>query len=117
MIFQPPTLEDASLQGVLLQAGFLRQQILLTPLNPQLELEWQFQTSLEATHHSTAIEGNPLTLEEVRLLLSSKPLQKPRNRELEVRNYKQALDWIRLHWTGRNKSIDHEVILDRKSVV
>jgi Fic family protein len=117
MIFQPLLQDSSELQGLLLQAGFIRQQILLTPLNPRLELEWQFQTSIEATHHSTAIEGNPLTLEEVRRLLSGQPLLKPRNRELEVAHYKVALDWIHSEWTGRNKFLTGDVILHLHSLI
>ena len=112
MIFRPIVPDNAELQELLLRAGFIRQQILITPLNPRIELEWQLNTSVEATHHSTAIEGNPLTLEEVRRLLSGKPLQKPRNRELEVRNYKNALDEIRGEWTASPKAITAATILN-----
>lgn len=112
MIFQPTIPDNAELQELLLQAGFVRQQILLAPLNPRIELEWQLTVAVEATHHSTAIEGNPLTLEEVRRLLSGKPLQKPRNRELEVRNYKNALDEIRGEWTATPKAITAVTILN-----
>jgi Fic family protein len=109
MIFRPSIPDTPELQELLLQTGFVRQQILLAPLNPRTELEWQMNVAVEATHHSTAIEGNPLTLEEVRRLLSSKPLQKPRNREIEVRNYKNALDGILSEWTAsRNRDHDPE---------
>ncbi len=82
MIFAPQILESPELQALLFQAGFLRQEVLLTPLNPRLELELQFNTSLQATHHSTAIEGNPLTLEEVRQLLSGKPLSASSDKDI-----------------------------------
>lgn len=112
MIFQPTIPDNSELQELLLQAGFVRQQILLAPLNPRTELERQMDTAVEATHHSTAIEGNPLTLEEVRRLLSGKPLQKPRNREIEVRNYKTALDEIRSEWTAIGKAVTATTILN-----
>ena len=105
MIFRPTNPDNPELQGLLLQAGFVRQQILLAPLNPRLELEWQMNAAIEATHHSTAIEGNPLTLEEVRRLLSGQPLRKPRNREIEVRNYKNALDEILNEWTAKYNTL------------
>ncbi len=111
MIFRPTIPDHPEAQELLLQAGFARQQILLAPLNPRLELEWQLNTALEATHHSTAIEGNPLTLEEVRRLLSGKPLQKPRNREIEVRNYKNALDEVLSDWTASRKAVTATTIL------
>ena len=112
MIFRPTVPDNPELQELLLQAGFVRQQILLAPLNPRLELEWQLNAAVEATHHSTAIEGNPLTLEEVRRLLSGKPLQKPRDREIEVRNYKTSLDEIRSEWTAIPKAVTTTTILN-----
>ncbi len=112
MIFQPQILISANLEALLWQASLLRQTVLLTPINPQIELEWRFQSSIEATHYSTAIEGNPLTLEEVRKLLSNQPILKPRNREIEVRNYKHALDWIRHEWSGHNKPLDSQTIIE-----
>jgi Fic family protein len=117
MIFRPRFTVTPELGSLLQEAATRRQQLLLAAINPRAELEWQFTSSVEATHYSTAIEGNPLTLEEVRRLLSSQPIQKPRQPEIEVRNYKTALDWLRRTWTGQPRPILPATILHLHSLI
>jgi Fic family protein len=117
MIFEPRFTLTPELVSVFQESGLRRQQLLLAVLNPRAELEWQFTSSVEATHYSTAIEGNPLSLEEVRRLLSSQPIQKPRQPEIEVRNYKAALDWLRRTWTGQTQAILPETIFHLQALI
>ncbi|NJK46307.1 MAG: Fic family protein [Pleurocapsa sp. SU_196_0] len=117
MNFDPALRTDPSLESALFRADAARRRILLVPLNPRAENALRFEAAVQSTHHSTAIEGNPLTLEEVRALLSGKPLVQPRAREREVRNYKTARDWIRANWVGSSTPITSQVILELHALV
>ena len=115
--FAPKLRESSIPQATFERANTARQSILLTPLNPRIEAALRFETTAEATHHSTAIEGNPLTLEEVRKLLSDTPILRERNLELEVKNYKRALDSIAQRWTVVTTPLTVDAILELHSVV
>jgi Fic family protein len=62
---------------------------------PEREVEMRFRASVEATHNSTSIEGNPLNLKQVeQILIDGKQLTRHQYAEIEVKNYKKALDFI-----------------------
>lgn len=62
---------------------------------PEREVELRYRSTVEATHSSTSIEGNPLSLKQVRHALHNKnPLTRRRYAEIEVRNYRAALGWV-----------------------
>jgi Fic family protein len=64
----------------------LRTQVVSSYILPEREIEMRYRASVEATHSSTSIEGNPLNLKQVeKILIDGK---------LEVKNYKKALDYI-----------------------
>lgn len=66
-------------------------------LLPEREAELHYRATVENTHSSTSIEGNPLNDKQVASVLKSKtklPLTLHRYAEIEVRNYKEALDFI-----------------------
>ncbi|MCX7784050.1 MAG: Fic family protein [Meiothermus sp.] len=106
------------LQSLIERCQLARQSILLTPLNPTLEQTLRFEASAASTHHSTAIEGNPITLDEVQRLLTGGFVPKARNAEAEVRNYKAALDWLRREWVVVSSPLGQKTILDlQKQVV
>jgi Fic family protein len=63
-------------------------------LLPEREIEMRYRATVEATHNSTSIEGNPLTLKQVGAVLSGKGLTRHAYAETEVKNYKGALDFI-----------------------
>jgi Fic family protein len=79
-----------------------------------VELSWipalQKDTRARNVHASTAIEGNPLTLEQVRAVEEGRPLaaSDPRSRR-EVLNYFAALRYIEKN--ARKKALRHEDIL------
>lgn len=73
----------------------LRTQVDICRILPEREVELRYRSTVEATHSSTSIEGNPLSLKQVHHALKSRnPLTRRRYAELEVRNYHAALDWI-----------------------
>ena len=73
----------------------LRQKISEVPLLPEREISLRLRATVEATHSSTSIEGNPLTMRQVeKTLASSKKLSKLEYAKIEVRNYKKAIEYI-----------------------
>src|SRR5512145_981124 len=79
-----------------------------------VDLSWipalQKDTRTRNVHASTAIEGNPLTLEQVRALEEGRPLAaKDQRSEREVLNYFAALRYVEKH--ARKKVISHEDVL------
>lgn len=65
-------------------------------LLPEREAFIRKRATVESTHSSTSIEGNPLNLKQVEKVLSSPyaSLSKEQYAEIEVKNYKKSLDWI-----------------------
>lgn len=62
---------------------------------PEREAFIHKRATVEATHSSTSIEGNRLSLKQVEKVLRSKTnLTKEQYAEIEVKNYKNSLDWI-----------------------
>ncbi len=77
------------------QIEVLRTQVNSCRILPEREAELYYRSTVEATHSSTSIEGNPLNLKQVQSALRNKnPLTRRRYAEIEARNYHSALDWI-----------------------
>lgn len=73
----------------------LRTRVDSSYILPEREIEMRYRASVEATHSSTSIEGNPLNLKQVeKVLIDGKQLTRHQYAELEVKNYKKALDFI-----------------------
>jgi Fic family protein len=68
--------------------------ILNAPLIPNWEVSLRKSAILRSTHSSTAIEGNPLTLDEVTALANGREVMARRKDRQEVLNYLEALDNI-----------------------
>ena len=69
---------------------------------PQAEASIRLRASVEAVHSSTSIEGNPLSANEVRAVISSdRILSRKEYAEIEVQNYKRALEYIEKRKHGR----------------
>lgn len=87
---------------------------------PEIEASVRYRASVESIHSSTSIEGNPLSANEVRAVISSdKIYSKEEYAEIEVQNYKSALDYIETRSHGMNEiSVKdilelHRIITDR----
>jgi Fic family protein len=68
--------------------------ILNSPLIPKWEVSLRREAFLKSAHCSTAIEGNPLSLEEVTELAAGRDIMVRRKDKQEVLNYLEALDKI-----------------------
>jgi len=71
-----------------------RELILNAYLIPKWEISLRREALLRATHASTAIEGNPLTLEEVSKLAQGRKVTATRKAKQEVLNYLKVLQNI-----------------------
>lgn len=70
-----------------------------------------------SAHASTSIEGNPLPLTEVKMLLKNHPRQL-RDSEREVLNYNKALIWLEELLEKKNQKFDLKLVLDiHKTIV
>ena len=68
--------------------------ILNAPLIPKWEVSLRREALLKSAHSSTAIEGNPLTLEQVSELAAGRDIMVRRKDKKEVLNYLEALEKI-----------------------
>ena len=75
------------------------------------------RASVESVYSSTSIEGNPLNANEVRaVIMSDKILTKKEYAEIEVQNYKSALDYIDKRRHG-SKDITLDDILELQRII
>lgn len=97
----------------------LRSTITSGHILPSVEASVRHRASVESVHSSTSIEGNPLDINQVRAVISSdRILTKQEYAEIEVYNYKQALDYIDQRRSGEDITLDdilklHQIITDR----
>ncbi len=83
-----------------------RDRIQRAPIVPRWEAELRRDALARSVHHSTSIEGNPLSLDEVTDLLAGRDvLAHPRDR-LEVLNYAAVLRYIDRHFVDQLQSIN-----------
>jgi Fic family protein len=71
-----------------------RVMVMQSRILPERQIELRYRATVEKTHGSTSIEGNPLTLKQVDAALAGHPLGRREYAVLEVTNYKKALDCI-----------------------
>lgn len=99
-MFKPDYDITDNIANNLAEIASLRSQLTGLHIRPEREVEMRYRATVEATHSSTSIEGNPLTDQQVGAVLANEdqnvgvPLTRHRYAEIEVRNYKAALDWI-----------------------
>lgn len=116
MGYQPGFTITAPLTGRLEEIAALREKI----LGATIQVPWipalQKDARVRNTHSSTAIEGNPLTLEEVRLLAEGQALPAATERSRrEVLNYLAGLSFVERQ--SRKKRITHEDVLRLHKIV
>ena len=78
----------------LVKIASAREVVLNSYLVPKWEVSLRKDALIRATHASTAIEGNPLTIEEVSQLAQGRKVMAARKAELEVLNYLRVLENI-----------------------
>lgn len=87
-----------------------REIILNASILPKWDLKLRKEAILLMAHHSTSIEGNPLTMREVEDLLAGKPVVAREVYKQEVLNYVRVLEYIDKLGKGKEE-ITEDVIL------
>ncbi len=78
-----------SILDSLTQIEAIRSRVASSYIVPEREIELRYRATVEATHSSTSIEGNPLNIKQVEKILSDKtPLTRHQYAEIEVKNCK-----------------------------
>ena len=116
MSYQPQFIITPALLSRVEQIAALREQILAAAV----EVPWipalQKDTRTRNTHSSTAIEGNPLTLEQVRAVEEGREIPAVAARaKREVVNYFAALRFVEKN--AQRKTISHEEILSLHKIM
>lgn len=111
MPYEPQFSITPQLLALVEQAAALRERI----QGAAVELSWipalQKDTRTRNSHASTAIEGNPLTLEQVRALEEGRELSAVETRpKREILNYFAGLRYVEKH--AKKKTLRHEDIFD-----
>ena len=85
-------------------------------LDPYSSFPYEFSGEMrraalaESVHYSTRIEGNTLTLEQVRTVLAGSPVNAPAEHVREVENYRDAMAYIQSLATGAGRVVTDETI-------
>src|SRR6266581_5403229 len=116
MPYQPEFTVSARIVGELEAIAVLRERILAATVQVPWMPSLQKDARVRNTHSSTAIEGNPLTLEQVRLLEEGQPLPtEPQRAKREVLNYLAGLRFIEQR--AKKKTITHEDVLKLHAII
>lgn len=93
-MFQPNFKYTNKIVRLLVRIQAAREVIIYSPLIPAWEKQLQREALMKQTHHTTSIEGNPLTLEEVELIIEGKEVLAHEKDKKEVQNYVDVLKYI-----------------------
>ena len=110
-LWQPKYSITSQLARWLMEIESARAIVEHTPLPPAVEAELRQRARIRATHYSTRIEGNRLTLEQAEQVIQEKHIAiQGRERDVrEVRNYWEAL--LRVEdWAAQGKPLTEDLI-------
>lgn len=93
-MFRPDFKYTNKIVRLLARIQAAREVIMNSHLIPAWEKELQREALIKQTHHTTSIEGNQLTLEEVSLLLAGEDVLAGEKDKKEVQNYVDVLEYI-----------------------
>lgn len=116
MAYQPQFTVSPQLLSLVEEIAGLREKILAATVQVPWMPKLQRDSRVRNTHSSTAIEGNPLTMEQVRLLEEGRSLPiQPERSTCEVLNYLAGLRFLEKHLSKR--SITHAEVLKLHSII
>lgn len=116
MAYTPAFTITPTLLRLIEEITALREKILAATVQVPWIPALQKDARVRNTHSSTAIEGNPLTLEQVRLLEEGESLPaQPERARREVLNYLAGLRFIEKH--AAKKRIAHEDVLKLHAII
>lgn len=91
-MFKPNFSYNNKIVNTLLEINSTRDFIVNAPLIVEMEISLKRDALLKSAHHSTAIEGNPLTLNQVDRLAQGLKIEAQRKARQEVLNYLNVLE-------------------------
>lgn len=95
MTYRPKYQITDTLLATISELEALRAQISSSYILPEREIEMRYRATVEEVHSSTAIEGNQLNIKQVeKILADGTILTRHQYAEVEVRNYKRALEFV-----------------------
>ena len=116
MAYEPRFTITPHILKLLEEIASFREKIMTATLQVSWIPTLQRDARVRNSHSSTAIEGNPLTLAEVRLLEEGKELSSPTERsKKEILNYFAGLRYVEKH--ARKKVITHEDLFELHSLI
>jgi Fic family protein len=109
-MFQPNFKYTNKIVRLLARIQAAREIIMNSSLIPAWEKELQREALIKQTHHTTSIEGNQLTLEEVSLLIEGKDILAGEKDKKEVQNYVEVLEYV--DSLEESNAIAEEILLE-----
>jgi len=109
-MYHPNLTRTDRIVNLIAEISASREVILNASLLPKWDLKLRKEAILKMAHHSTSIEGNPLTLKQVEDLLAGKPVAARDVDKREVLNYVKVLEYIDKLGKGK-REITEDVIL------
>lgn len=94
MVFKPKYRVTNRVLNNLVKIAAAREAILNAPILPKWEIQLQKDALVQRVHHSTSIEGNKLTIGQVKKLLAGKDVAALDKDKKEVANYIKVLEYI-----------------------
>ena len=89
-----------------------RAVVLRAPIAAQWESQLRREALARSAHHSTSIEGNPLSLQEVTDLLEGREVTAHPREKRKVLNYSKVLDYVDRHYQNRSdKPLTEDTVL------
>ena len=116
-MFKPDFKRTNSLIGMIARVEVARDRILRAPIVPRWEAELRQGALVRSAHHSTSIEGNPLSLEEVTDLLAGRDVLAHARDKQEVLNYAEVLHYVDRYFLGQEQPVTEETILHLHALV
>jgi Fic family protein len=111
LVLQPPYIITPAMARRLMEIEAARAVVEQSPLPPTIEAELRQRVRIRATHYSTRIECNLLTLEEAAHIIAQEGATvRGRERDVrEVRNYWNALLRVE-EWAAQEKPLSEDLI-------
>lgn len=88
-----------------------------SPLVPYWERQFREEKALRQVHHSTKLEGNMLSLDEVERVLDGQQVTAKRREVQEVINYRKVVEYLNTYNNEHHASISEDTIFTIHSII
>ena len=118
MVYQPHFQRTDALIAMIGRIEAARSVVLSAPIAAQWETQLRHEALVRSAHHSTSLEGNPLSLKEVTSLLEGRDVTAHPREKREVLNYVEVLDYTDRQYQSRpGKLLTEDTILQLHRLV